>query len=270
MIMDMEHSQPMQPISTRQHWISTPHGHLYAQCWSPVEVRGAPIVLLHDSLGCVALWRDFPERLAQASGRRVIAYDRLGFGRSAVHPGTLTLGFVEDEATGGFQALCEQLDLSDFVVLGHSVGGGMAVACAAAHSQACQGLITESAQAFVDAETLEAIRTADRQFAEPGQLQRLQKYHGEKAHWVLRAWVDTWLSEAFSPWNLDARLLQVHCPLLVLHGDRDEYGSLHHPRRLAERARGSVNLHVFENCGHVPHREQPDAVLAVIGEFLAR
>lgn len=260
----------MQPISTRQHWIDTSHGRLFAQCWSPPEARAAPVVLLHDSLGCVSLWRDFPARLAQRSGRRVIAYDRLGFGRSSAYPGTLPPSFIEDEAHGGFAALCRQLGLGEFVLLGHSVGGGMAVACAAAYPQACRGVISESAQAFVESATLEGIRTAERQFAEPGQLERLHKYHGEKANWVLRAWIDTWLSSAFSQWSLDAQLSRVRCPLLSLHGDHDEYGSRRHPERIVALAAGPSSLQVVADCAHVPHREHPDVVLAAIAAFLVQ
>jgi pimeloyl-ACP methyl ester carboxylesterase len=258
----------MQRISTRQHWIDTPSGQLYAQSWNPDEEQGTPIVLLHDSLGCVALWRDFPERLAQASGRRVIAYDRLGFGQSAAHPGTLALDFIEEEATGGFQAVRQHLDLSRFEVFGHSVGGGMAVNCAAVYPQACRGLITESAQAFVDSGICQGIRAAEREFAGPGQLKRLHKYHGDKADWVLRAWVDTWLSPAFSQWTLDGALQQVRCPVLSLHGEHDEFGSHLHPERITSLASGPTTLRLLENCGHVPHREHPDEVLAIVCEFL--
>lgn len=260
----------MQQISTEQHWIDTPDGQLFAQSWNPAKESGSPIVLLHDSLGCVALWRDFPMRLAQESGRRVIAYDRLGFGRSAAYPGLLPSSFVQDEALGGFQALCQTLNLNQFVVLGHSVGGGMAVGCAAVHQEACQGLITESAQAFIDAVTLDGIRVAERQFAAPGQLERLEKYHGDKARWVLRAWIDTWLSDAFSHWSLDDQLPQVHCPLLSLHGDRDEFGPQLHAEHIAARVSGPGSLHILANCGHVPHREYPDEVLAAICTFLAK
>lgn len=260
----------MHAITTHQHWIETPHGPLFAQSWQPAAEHAAPIVLLHDSLGCVALWRDFPERLAQCSARRVIAYDRLGFGRSAAHPGQLPPGFIGDEAHGAFQALREHFALDAFVVLGHSVGGGMAVACAAAHGTACVGLISESAQAFVDSATLDGIRASEREFAQPGQLERLRKYHGDKAHWVLRAWIDTWLSAAFAQWSLDEQLPQVRCPLLVLHGDRDEYGSSLHAERIATQAAGPATLQILADCGHVPHREAPQRVLAAIAAFLPR
>lgn len=258
----------MQKVCTEQHWIDTPQGQLFAQSWNDEGAPGAPIVLLHDSLGCVALWRDFPERLAQASGRRVIAYDRLGFGRSPAYPGALASSFIEDEARDGFQAVCQHFDLNRFVVFGHSVGGGMAVACAAQHPQRCAGLITEAAQAFVEARTRDGIRQAQVQFAEPGQLQRLQKYHGDKAEWVLRAWIGTWLSEAFSDWNLDQQLARVRSPLLALHGDRDEYGSIRHPQRIVAQVAGPASQKVFAECGHVPHREYPDAVLQAVCAFL--
>ncbi|MET0611786.1 MAG: alpha/beta hydrolase [Pseudomonas caspiana] len=260
----------MHHVSTEQHWIDTLQGRLFAQCWQTFEAQKDVIVLMHDSLGCVALWRDFPERLARACGRRVIAYDRLGFGRSDASPGELPLSFVEDEATSGFQAVCEYFDLSQFVVFGHSVGGGMAVCCAASHPDRCKAVITESAQAFVEAATRDGIRQAERLFSELGQFERLHKYHADKARWVLRAWVDTWLSNGFNNWNLDAPLRRVGCPMLVLHGDRDEYGSTHQSERIAANASSPVSVEILPDCGHVPHREYPDTVLTIVCEFLQR
>ncbi|QIH08852.1 MULTISPECIES: alpha/beta hydrolase [unclassified Pseudomonas] len=260
----------MPSVSTRQHWIDTPRGQLFAQCWNPGREQGVPLVLLHDSLGCVSLWRDFPERLALASGRRVVAYDRLGFGRSAARSDLPPTCFVEDEAQGDFQAVCHTLGIERFVVFGHSVGGGMAIGCAAAHPQGCEAVISESAQAFVEQRTRDGIRQAQRQFAEPGQLQRLHKYHGDKATWVLRAWTDTWLDAAFGHWTLDPQLARVQCPLLVLHGNCDEYGSLLHPERIAAGTGGPAWVHVFAGCGHVPHRENPHGVLEQVLGFLSR
>lgn len=255
-------------MQVQQHWIEAPEGTLFAQSWDVEQGQGAPVVLLHDSLGCVALWRDFPERLAQATGRKVIAYDRLGFGRSARHSGTLSLSFVEDEAKGDFQAVCQFFKLHSFVVFGHSVGAGMAIGCAGAHAN-CQGVITESAQAFVEALTLDGIRQAKQTFTEAGQMQRLEKYHGDKAQWVLHAWTDTWLSDEFSDWRLDEQLRQVSCPILALHGDSDEFGTTHHLERIAEQVKAPVSLHVFADCGHVPHRQYPDEVLERVCMFLS-
>lgn len=259
-------------VHTHDCRVDTDAGRLHARQWrpsSPDADAATPFVLFHDSLGCVELWRDFPARLAQVTGRRVIAYDRLGFGRSDPHPGTLDRHFVHDEANGGFRAVREQLGIADFIGFGHSVGGGMAIACAAAYADHCRGLITESAQAFVEDRTVQGIRAAQQQFAQPGQLERLRKYHGDKAAWVLHAWIDTWLAADFADWNLDDTLRHVACPVLVLHGEHDEFGSFRHPERIAALAAGPASMHILADCGHVPHREQAEVVLGLIGDWLA-
>ena len=228
-----------------------------------------PIVLLHDSLGCVSLWRDFPARLAQASGRRVVAYDRLGFGRSAPHPGLLQTDFIHDEARGDFRHVRDALGIERFIAVGHSVGGGMAVGCAATWADACVGLVTESAQAFVEDRTLQGIRAARETFGQAGQVERLAKYHGDKADWVLAAWIDTWLAPTFAGWTLDDDLRRVRCPSLVLHGRHDEYGTALHPQRIAALTAGVSTLQLLEDCGHVPHREQPDDILLRLQQWLS-
>ena len=263
-------------VPTQDHWIATPQGRLFARRWTPAaptangaSTTAAPIVLLHDSLGCVELWRDFPPQLALATGREVIAYDRLGFGHSDSYPGLLALDFVHTEAHTGFAVLCRQLGLARCVLFGHSVGGAMAAVCAAEFAQQCQALVTESAQAFVEERTLAGIRQARDAFAQPGELQRLHKYHGDKAGWVLDAWVNTWLNPAFRHWSLDAVLAQVQCPVLALHGENDEYGSVRQPERFATLPAGPTRLQLLPGCGHVPHREQPEVVLQAVKGFLA-
>lgn len=256
-------------MKSRDILIETADGRLFARRWTPADVRDAvPIVLFHDSLGCVALWRDFPERLAAATGREVIAYDRLGFGRSDAHPHTLDAGFVHGEAHGGFRALREALRIGPFVAFGHSVGGGMAIACAAAWPDDCRALVTESAQAFVEERTVAGIVAAREAFAQPGQLKRLQRHHGDKAGWVLHAWIDTWLSPAFARWNLDDALQRVRCAVLAIHGDRDEYGSVAHPQRIAAHCTGRVDVDILADVGHVPHRERSDDVIARVAAWL--
>ena len=177
----------MSVIASQDVHVDTAKGRLYARRWDPAGAAGAPIVLFHDSLGCVALWRDFPEQLASETGRSVVAYDRLGFGLSDPNPATLVRGFIEEEADGDFARLRDALDIGPFVAFGHSVGGGMAVNVAARHASDCRALITESAQAFAEDRTVAGVADAKRGFAEPGQLDRLKKYHGEKAAWVLGA-----------------------------------------------------------------------------------
>lgn len=248
-------------------WVPTTLGRLYARSWGERTGR-APIVLFHDSLGCVDLWRDFPERLAEATGRQVVAYDRLGFGRSDPYPGRQVLTFVQDEAAGGFTDLRNHLEIKDFVAFGHSIGGGMAIVAAAAFPETCRALITESAQAFNDDGIRAGIREAESGFLQPGQMDRLRKYHGDKAEWVLKAWTETWLSSDFAGWTLDADLRRVTCPVLALHGQADEYGSTAHPQSIGALSAGSVQVEILPECGHVPHREKSGAVLELVKTFL--
>jgi pimeloyl-ACP methyl ester carboxylesterase len=257
----------------QESWIETSRGRLFARIWGRRrrDTGGkAPIVLFHDSLGSVELWREFPERLALATERSVIAYDRLGYGKSDPYPGQPGIDFIREEAHVAFPALCDQLEIDRFVGLGHSVGGGMAIAAAAAFPARCQAVVTESAQAFVERRTTEGISDAKRAFGQERQLDRLRKYHGDKAEWVFNAWIETWLSPAFAGWNLDEDLAGVQCPVLAIHGENDEYGSVAHPERIGALARGPATVAILRACGHVPHREKEAAVLDAVREFLAQ
>ena len=258
-------------IVPTDHWVAHRAGRLFARQWQPAAVgpAAAPIVLLHDSLGCVELWREFPAALAAATGRRVVAYDRLGFGRSDARIGRPSRDFVAEEAAAYFPALREQLGIGRFVVIGHSVGGGMAVEIAAHAGAHCVALVTMAAQAFVEDRTLAGLRVAQAQFADPAQVQRLARHHGDKAAWVLDAWLGQWLAPAFAAWSLDDALPRVGCPVLAIHGERDEYGSAAHPSRIVERVAGPARLQMLAGVGHVPTREQPDLVVRLIADFVA-
>jgi pimeloyl-ACP methyl ester carboxylesterase len=250
-------------------FIDAPGGKRFARVWGDPDASSAPIVLLHDSLGSVELWRDFPERLAEATGRAVVAYDRLGFGRSDPYPGALDADFIREEARSSLPALRARLGIERIILFGHSVGGGMSVCAGAALPDSVVAVITESAQAFVEDRTLAGIREAEKDFAGPGQMERLARYHGDKAQWVLEAWTRTWLSPRFADWTLDAQLRRLRCPVLALHGDRDEYGSRLHPERIGSLPPGGGEVAIFEDCGHVPHREKPELVLQAVAGFVA-
>lgn len=230
-------------------------------------------MMLHDSLGCVELWRDFPAALSQATGREVIAYDRLGFGQSDPRSERPALDFVSEEASFYFPVVCEQLGLRRFVALGHSVGGGMAIQCAAESATAgaldCEALVTLAAQVFPEDRTLEGIRAAREQFRDPRQIERLARYHGDKAQWVLEAWIENWLHPDFSSWSLAEVLPRVRCPTLAIHGERDEYGSTLHPELIGQLGGGLARVEILPGVGHVPHREQPAEILRLLATFLA-
>ncbi len=260
----------MTHTSREDHHVGVPGGRVFLRRWTPASARLLPpVLLLHDSLGCVELWRDFPARLAGQLGREVLAYDRLGFGRSTPRQAPPSPRFIEEEAETVFPALSAALGLQRLVLLGHSVGGSMAVTIAARDPARCAALITLSAQTHVEQRTLDGIRAAQRSFAEPAQMDKLRRLHGDRAPWVLAAWTDSWLSPAFADWSLRPRLAELRCPLLALHGDQDEFGSCAFPRTIARCAGGASRAVILDGIGHVPQRECPERLVQEIRAFLA-
>jgi pimeloyl-ACP methyl ester carboxylesterase len=256
-------------IADAESYVPVPGGTLFVKSWA----RGAthdksPILLLHDSLGCVEAWRMFPEKLSERTNRIVVAYDRLGFGKSSTREELPKLNFIQQEAEVFLPALAKSLGLERFTVYGHSVGGAMGVAFAAAQPEMCESLITEAAQVYVEEGTRRGIQLAQVLFQRPEVFAKLVKLHGDKAQWVLDAWTRVWLSYEFEGWSLRDELSKVRCPLMAIHGDRDEFGSEAFPELLCELSKGPATKHILTNCGHIPHREHFDTVLILVDDFL--
>ncbi len=251
-------------------WVEVRGGELFVKSWAPSRISDpAPLFLFHDSLGCVELWRDFPRQLSTGLARVVVAYDRLGYGRSSERMDPPSADFIAEEARDFFPAVLRSVGGQRFDLFGHSVGGGMAVACAG-KIPGCQTVVTESAQAFVEPRTVEGIRKAKQGFEDPVNFNRLARYHGAKASWVLRAWTDFWLSPEVAGWSLAPLLAEVRCPLLAIHGDADEYGSKAFPETIQRLAGGESESRIVPGCGHVPHREKPGLILEILRDFYYR
>jgi pimeloyl-ACP methyl ester carboxylesterase len=240
--------------------VTTPGGNLFVRMWAPAGTAlgnraspPCPFVLLHDSLGSVDLWRDFPEALAQATGKPVVAYDRLGYGQSDPAQGLPPANFVAQEGQAGLKPVLDQLQLQRAILLGHSVGGGMAVNAAVQMPERIAGVVTVAAQAFPEDRTLQAIAQAKLQFQDEAQL---------------AAWTESWLSPAFASWHVCDVLPQLKCPLLALHGEHDEYGTAVHPQMYSERAGGPSRMMLIPGAHHLPHREQPQAVAQWVQDFV--
>lgn len=223
---------------------------------------------MHDSLGCVDLWRDLPSQLCSALSRPIIAYDRLGFGRSDARADRPSLAFIAEEAPQYFSVIHEQLALDSVVIMGHSVGGGMGVYAAAQLGERCEALVTLAAQVFAEERTLEGIRAARESFRDPAQRERLARYHGAKAPWVIEAWTENWLAPGFASWSALDTLPKVHSPILAIHGEDDEYGTTRHAKLISERCGGRSQLELMAKTGHLPHREQPARVIELMSAFL--
>jgi pimeloyl-ACP methyl ester carboxylesterase len=250
--------------------VQVPGGTIFTRRWNAARADSAPIILLHDSLGSVELWRQFPARLADIAQRTVIAYDRLGYGKSTSRVQPPGFAFIVEEAETFFPAITHALSVTGFLLFGHSVGGAMALVIAALRGDSCKGVITEAAQSFVEPRTLDGIRASKKAFEDSEQFARLSRRHGEKARWVLEAWTEVWLSPEFRAWSLDEYLPLVQCPVLAIHGDQDEYGSVEFARRIASNVGGKSELQILAGCGHVPHREREADVLDLTSSFIGR
>lgn len=261
-------------MKIQTHFLKLKEGVVFVKKWlpdTPNNCDSPPLILLHDSLGCVDLWKEFPELLAEKLNRTVIAYDRLGFGKSSARNELPSFNFINEEAIQYFPQIKTQLGINAFAVLGHSVGGGMAIHIAS-NDEDCKAVITVSAQAFVEKLTISGIKAAKAQFAKPRQIERLQKWHGQKAKWVLDAWTDIWLADEFKNWSLGPVIGKVNCPVLAIHGSNDEYGSVAFPEYIASNVGDGCsqngNMLLLNDCGHVPHREKPEETIKAINAFL--
>lgn len=231
----------------------------------PGDPQRAPLLFLHEGLGSVGLWRGFHRRIAQESGRRTVAYSRLGHGRSDRPAAPRTPSFMADEAATVVPALCARLALDAPVLVGHSDGGTIALLAAA--GLPVTGVVVLAPHVLVEEFALTAIRSARAAF-ESGDLRARMARHHDDPDAAFRGWNDMWLDPAFRGWDVRDRLGGITAPVLGIQGDEDPYGSAVHVRAVAERAAGPVTLTGL-SCGHSPHLERPDDTAAAIIGFLA-
>jgi pimeloyl-ACP methyl ester carboxylesterase len=236
-----------------------------------VEWPGDPdrraLVLLHEGLGSVGLWRDFPAAAGAATGRRVLAFSRFGHGRSERPPRPRTPAFFHEEALAVLPALLERLDAPEPLLLGHSDGGSIALIHAGRHPVA--GIALIAPHVFVEDVTVEEIRRTREAYADGGLRERMARHHDDPDAAFL-GWADVWLDPAFRAWDLGPDAERVTCPALLVQGADDPYGTLEQIDRIAARVRAPVERVVVPGAGHSPHLERPEPVLAALAAFSAR
>ena len=228
------------------------------------------LVFLHDSLGCIQLWRNFPEKLAEATACNALIYDRLGYGRSApAGPEKREKDYLEKEAHVLVKVL-QKAGIQQAILFGHSDGGSIALIAAAEYPELINGIITEGAHVFVEDITLAGIREAVKAYETTSLPQKLAKYHGNKTEWVFYAWTDTWLSPRFRDWNIEQYLPKIKCPVLVIQGGEDEYGSIRQVEAIVEQVKGPAEQLIIAGAGHSPHKEAAEVTLTGANEFLRK
>jgi pimeloyl-ACP methyl ester carboxylesterase len=235
--------------------------------WWKGACSDTPLVLLHEGLGSVCTWRDFPQTLATQTGRPVFAYSRLGHGSSDLPVAPHTCTFMHEEAQEWLPAILDAASIKRAALVGHSDGASIALMFAAAHPRRVEALVLEAPHVFVEDVSIQSIERTKALYESGDLRDRVKKYHRD-VDAAFRGWNDVWLDPEFRNWNLEQYLAAITCPTLIIQGDEDEYGTLRQVAAIEAQLGGPVETFILPKCGHAPHREHPNAVIDAITIFL--
>ena len=228
------------------------------------------IVFLHEGLGSVSLWKDFPDQLCARIGMRGLVYSRPGYGKSTLRgvDEHWDPDFMHRQAYEVLPTLLTHLNVKNPWLFGHSDGASIALLYAAQFPAALLGAIVVAPHLFVEDISIQSIKLAREAYLQHGLRERLARHHDEVDS-AFFGWNDVWLSEAFKDWNIESVIPGIRCPLLALQGEQDEYGSLQQVMRIRELL-PSAEVITLTNCGHSPHRDQAVALMAAVEAFIQR
>jgi pimeloyl-ACP methyl ester carboxylesterase len=248
-------------------------GHrLHAERLLPPSARAGPtLVFLHEGLGSIGQWRDFPAQLCAATGLPGLVYERWGFGRSAPLTGPRPADYLHREARGSLPEVMAACGIAEPPILfGHSDGGSIALLFAAAFPDRVRAVVCEAGHVLVEEVCLAGIRAAGVAY-ERGDLRKaLQRYHGAKTDLLFRGWHDTWLRPDFRAWNIEPELPRIVCPTLIVQGADDEYATRAQVDAIAAGVSGPNEVLWLADCAHVPHHQAREIVLAEAARFIGR
>ena len=234
----------------------------------PSRVHGPTLVFLHEGLGSVALWKDFPLKVAVATGCRALMYSRYGYGSSSPLTAPREPDFMHVEALNILPQLLSALQITDPVLFGHSDGASIALINAGAAPHPPRGLIVMAPHVMVEDVCVTSISAAKQTYEMTNWREKLRRYHDDPDG-AFRGWCDIWLDHRFRHWNIEELLPGITCPVLAIQGLDDEYGTMEQIDRIA-RAIQSAELLKLPACGHSPHRDHPEAVISAVTRHVER
>lgn len=248
------------------------HHRLPVECIEPfpllTDIPGPTLIFLHEGLGSIAQWRDFPFAVSLATHLPAVIYERWGYGNADPLDRPRSARYLHEEALQSLPEVLQQLQVNDAILIGHSDGGSMALIFAATWPEKVRGMITEAAHVFVEDVTTAGIREAVSIYTSTDLPQRLFKYHGANTDRAFRGWSDVWLSPAFRDWNIEEYLPGVRCPILVIQGRDDEYGTPAQVEAIVGGVSGPAEPLIIPGCGHIPHHQARERVLAEMTRFI--
>jgi pimeloyl-ACP methyl ester carboxylesterase len=238
--------------------------------WVGTGQSGGPVlVFLHEGLGSIRQWRDFPQKVAEAVGCRALVYDRYGYGQSDVlQEPRRSVRFMHEEGLAGLPELLSALKIENPLLVGHSDGASIALICAGAGHQV-RGVVAMAPHVFIEPICIRSIVEAARSF-ETGDLpEKLGRYHRD-ARRTFYGWADVWRDPGFQGWDITPYLPRIRCPVLALQGHDDEYGTMAQLDAIKKQVSGACEVLQLNDCGHTPFRDQPEKTLAAVTAFIDR
>ena len=234
----------------------------------PRDAAAQTIVMLHEGLGSIALWKNFPQRLAARTGCRVLAYSRYGHGHSEKLVDKRTVDFMTHEGEVVLPELLDKLNIEQPILLGHSDGGSIALIFAGRYPGRARALMLEAPHVFVEDLSVASIAAAKAAYETTNFRRKLARYHAhvDETFW---GWNDIWLDARFRSWNIEPYLDTIRCPILCIQGEQDEYGTPAQVDAIQARVPGT-EIVMLPECAHSPHRDQREATLEKMAEFVAR
>lgn len=239
----------------------------YAYCPAPDD--GTTLVFLHEGLGCIDMWRDFPAELAHRSGCGYLVYSRLGYGRSDPVALPRAPDFMHAEAVRVLPRILEYCGFSRHVLVGHSDGATIALLNAAlAPTSGLRGVAVMAPHIFVEPVTRRAIEQAAQAYRETNLRARLARYHGERVDGAFWGWNQVWRDASFAHWNIASDLENVNVPVLMIQGRDDAYGTMAQLDGIERSVSGPTRRVEIDNCGHSPFRDQSEQTLDQLTRFI--
>ncbi len=232
------------------------------------QPKGPELVFLHEGLGSISHWREFPASVAEATGCPVTVYSRYGCGNSEALTEARGVRYMHDEALAVLPDLLAQLKIESPILLGHSDGGSIALIYAGAHPRV-RGLVLLAPHVFVEDLSVKSIAEAKVAFETTDLPRRLANHHRDASR-TFWGWNDIWLHPDFRSWNIEEYLLRINCPILVIQGVEDQYGTMAQVEAIQRLAGGRVEVLALANCRHSPQRDQPEATLQAINSFVSQ
>jgi pimeloyl-ACP methyl ester carboxylesterase len=242
-----------------------------AEWYGPPADAAPTLTVLHEGLGCVAMWRDFPRALAARTGYGVLVYSRPGYGKSEPLPRPRALDYMDEEAFTVLPAVLDQAGVAKTVLVGHSDGASIATIYAGGRQDfRIRGLALMAPHFFVEDLSIRSIEVAKQAFEQGDLRERLRRYHGDNVDTAFHTWNAAWLDPGSAGWRLDERLAHVRVPMLIVQGADDQYGTLAQLAVAEQETYCPVETLVLDNCRHSPQIDQPDATLTALAEFAHR